>query len=160
MDVDAVVNFTIGAVVVGGLIGVGLWIWMAFANRAGHHWARIVGTVFFGIATLSSVGTLAVVASGASTSMGSSGTPLGTALSILGWLIGLVVVILLWNRQSSDYFKPPPAAYGYGYQPPTQAPGYQPPGYQPPGYQPPPPGGPPPGGQPPWGGPQDPPPPQ
>jgi hypothetical protein len=133
---------------------------MAFANRGGHNWARIVGTVFFGIATLSSIGSLAVVASGASTSMGSSGTPLGTGLSILGWLIGLVVVILLWNRQSSDYFKPPPAAYGYGYQPPTQAPGYGSPGYQPPGYQPPPPGGPPPGGQPPWGGPQDPPPPR
>ncbi len=34
-------------IVVFGLIGVGLWIWMAMANKRGANWARIVATVFF-----------------------------------------------------------------------------------------------------------------
>src|ERR1700761_5890172 len=39
-------------VVIVGLIGVGLWVWMAWANGAGKNWARILSTVFFGINTL------------------------------------------------------------------------------------------------------------
>ena len=36
-----------------GLIGIGLWVWMALANKAGKNWARITATVFFGLDTLS-----------------------------------------------------------------------------------------------------------
>ena len=36
-----------------GLIGIGLWMWMARANQAGKNWARITATVFFGLDTLS-----------------------------------------------------------------------------------------------------------
>ena len=42
----------IGSVVVGGLIAIGLWLWMAWANGKGRNWARIVSSVFFGINTL------------------------------------------------------------------------------------------------------------
>ena len=40
-------------VVVIGLIAIGLWLWMAWANGAGKSWARVVATVFFGLNTLS-----------------------------------------------------------------------------------------------------------
>ena len=150
-NVDTAVNFTIGSIVVIGLIGVGLWIWMAFANRAGQNWARIIGTVFFGIAVLFTLIGLAASA----TSMGSSSTAVGTVINVLSLLVGLAVVILLWNGRSTPYFKPEQAA-GYGYQPPGQQPyGNQPYGGQPPGQPygtPPPPGpgpGPGPGPQPP-----------
>ena len=39
--------------IVFGLIGIGLWLWMARANKAGKNWARITATVFFGLDTLS-----------------------------------------------------------------------------------------------------------
>jgi len=85
----------LGVAVVGGLIGVGLWIWMAFMCKAGRSWARIVSTVFFGIETLE----LAV---------GSARTCSGGVVRIYGiviWLIGLVAVIFLWQRPSTQFFK-------------------------------------------------------
>ena len=45
--------------VVVGLIGIGLWIWMAQSNKAGKNWARITSTVFFAIDTLGAIGGLA-----------------------------------------------------------------------------------------------------
>jgi hypothetical protein len=108
-QVTTAVNVGYGVAVVFGLLGAGLWVWMAFANKAGKNWARITGTVFFGIDTLSLLLTL-----GQHTRTGAT-----TALGLLGWLIGLATVILLWNKASSAYFKPqlPPQQYGapYGY---------------------------------------------
>ena len=45
--------------VVVGLIGIGLWLWMAQKNKAGKNWARITSTVFFAIDTLGAIGGLA-----------------------------------------------------------------------------------------------------
>jgi hypothetical protein len=61
---------------------------------------------------------------------------------VVNWLLGLAIIILLWQGAASRYYeavslsrrKPaytPYAAPGYG------APGYVPPGYVPPGYAPP-----------------------
>jgi hypothetical protein len=82
--------------VVTGLIGIGLWILMAVMNRRGHSWARIVATVLFGLYTLLLL--LGVARAGAA---------VGTLVSLLTWLIGLVTVVLLWRRQSSAYFNAP-----------------------------------------------------
>jgi len=38
-----------------GLIAGGLWLWMAWANKRGRSWARILSTVFFGLLTLYAV---------------------------------------------------------------------------------------------------------
>ena len=81
-----------------GLVGVGLWIWMAMANKRGANWARIVATVFFGLDTLSLLANFA--------------RPEALFIRLVGlliWLIGLGAVILLWQRQSSEYFKAPRA---------------------------------------------------
>jgi hypothetical protein len=88
--------FFVTITVVSGVIGIGLWVWMARANQAGKSWARITGTVFFGIYTLLLL--LGIARAGAAAS---------TLVSILTWLIGLGTVILLWRRESSAYFSAP-----------------------------------------------------
>src|SRR5450432_2711566 len=70
-----------------GLIGIGLWIWMARANKAGKNWARITSTVFFGLDTL---GLLA--------SFGQAETLLGRLVSLVVWLIGLGAIVMLWRK--------------------------------------------------------------
>jgi hypothetical protein len=84
--------------IIGGLIGVGLWIWMAQMNKAGRNWARILSTVFFGIETIE------LVLGGA---VPGGGGGAARFYGILVWVIGLVAVIFLWQRQSSEYFKAP-----------------------------------------------------
>ena len=87
----------IGVLIVGGVIGVALWLWMAYSCKAGKGWARIVSTVLFAIDTLN-------VLAGASV-ISSAGAP--RIYSILVWLIGLGAIIFLWQRSSTEYFKAP-----------------------------------------------------
>jgi hypothetical protein len=90
-------HLQIGLFIAGGLIGAALWLWMAQSCRAGKSWARVTSTVFFGIDTLSVViGTAAVQGGGLSRIYG-----------YVVWAIGLVAIILLWQRSSSDYFRAP-----------------------------------------------------
>jgi uncharacterized membrane protein (UPF0136 family) len=44
--------------VVAGLISIAAWILIARASQAGKNWARITGTVLFGLATLDALGGL------------------------------------------------------------------------------------------------------
>ncbi|HSR82605.1 MAG TPA: hypothetical protein VLM11_00305 [Streptosporangiaceae bacterium] len=83
----------IAFIVLLGLIGVGLWLWMAWANGRGRNWARIVAAVLFGLNTL---GLLSVVARPSA-----AGTKI---FDIVGWLIGLGATIFLWRKDSSQYF--------------------------------------------------------
>ncbi|HEU5158465.1 MAG TPA: hypothetical protein VFU43_15830 [Streptosporangiaceae bacterium] len=140
LDVDRLVNISIVSIIVVGLLGVALWLWMAYANRAGKNWARITATVFFGISTMSLLSNLAVQSTDSTVAVGSSGTAFGMVLNVLMWLVGLAAIILLWHRRSGPYFKRP--TYGYEYQPPGAASGYPPTGPGPaPGQTAPPPGG-------------------
>lgn len=84
------------ALVVVGVIGVGLWIWIAIFNRKGRNWARITGTVLLGLYTIELFASFAQHTD--AFSMG------GT---ILVWLIGLTAVVLLWQPASSAYFRAP-----------------------------------------------------
>jgi hypothetical protein len=86
--------------VVVGLIGIGLWLWMAQSNKAGKNWARITSTVFFAIDTLGAIGGLA----GGSLSGGNANRFYGLVV----WVIGGAAIILLWRRSSSEYFKGAP----------------------------------------------------
>ncbi|MGH3151969.1 MAG: hypothetical protein ACRDOB_14775 [Streptosporangiaceae bacterium] len=91
-QVDARQHVLIIAFIIGGLIGAALWVFIARQCQAGKNWARITGTVFFAIATLdAAVG---------------SGVPEAGLVKIWGlltWLVGLVTVILLWQRASTAY---------------------------------------------------------
>jgi hypothetical protein len=95
-QVNTAVHVEVGFLIAGGLIGAALWLWMAQRCRAGRGWARTVSTVFFGIDTLGALGSLAVPGGG-----------LTRAYGLLVWVIGLIAIILLWQRSSSDYFRAP-----------------------------------------------------
>jgi len=82
----------VGSVVI-GLISIGLWVWMALMNKAGKSWARIVATVLFVLDTLFLL--LGLARAGAAAS---------SLVSILTWLIGVGAIILLWRKDSTQYF--------------------------------------------------------
>ncbi len=83
----------VGSVVVGGLIDIGLWLWMARKNRAGRRWARILATIFFAVNSLGSFALATVPVSG-----------LTKAVEALGWIVGLCAIVLLWHRDSTVFF--------------------------------------------------------
>ena len=91
-------HLEIGLFIAGGLIGAALWLWMAQSCRAGKGWARVVSTVFFGIDTLSALVGVAAAQGGGITRI----------FGFVVWVIGLVAIILLWQRSSSDYFRAAP----------------------------------------------------
>jgi len=85
-------------VVVIGLIGVGLWLWMAWANGRGRNWARVLSAVFFGISTFDLFMSFFVVRA--------------TATMIVGlviWLVGLAAIVLLFSPESAPFFRGQPA---------------------------------------------------
>jgi hypothetical protein len=86
--------------VIGGVIAIGLWIWMAWANGQGRNWARVVSAVFFGINTLGLIVSLAAR---------SSVAEMHTAGSIIGgvviWLIGLAAIVLIFNKKSGPFYQ-------------------------------------------------------
>ncbi len=101
--VNAGVDAITAIVVIIGLIGLALWLWMARANRAGKSWARITGTVFWGLDTLSLLASISAHGAAASDFLGA-----------LVWLAGLAAVVFLWKRESSAYFASPSGPRGYG----------------------------------------------
>ena len=79
---------------VSGLIAVAAWIFLARACRDGKPWARITGTVLFGLATVDTIV--------------SATAPVAAAVKAwwpVIWLAGLVAVIFLWQRASTAFFK-------------------------------------------------------
>lgn len=101
----------VASAVIGGLIGAGLWLWMALATRGGHNYARIVSSVFFGIGVLGSISNLASGWIPAVDKIGSVAT----------LLVGLLAIIFVWRGESGPYFRPAPGPeYGYGVQNPPQ----------------------------------------
>ena len=79
--------------VIGALIAIGLWIWMAQANGRGLSWARTLSAVFFGISTLSLLVSLIAARSAGSLIIG-----------VIVWLVGLAVIILLFSKESRPFF--------------------------------------------------------
>ena len=87
-------HFLITATVVSSLIGAGLWLWMAWANKNGKSWARIVSSVFFGIATLNTAASFA-----------QPGDVLSRIFTVAVWLVGLGAIVLLWRPESTAYYR-------------------------------------------------------
>jgi|SRR5215469_15011321 len=84
----------VAVIVILGIIGVGLWLWMAWANGRGRSWARIVAAVLFGFNTLGLLS--AIIRPNA----------IGTKIfDILGWAVGLGATIYLWRPDASEFFK-------------------------------------------------------
>ena len=84
------------SVVLQSVIAIALWLWMARASAAGRNYARITGTVFFGLNTVILLLSLA-----------RPQASLGLVFYLLVWLAGLGAVIMLWRRESAPYFSQP-----------------------------------------------------
>ncbi len=92
-QIHSLANITLVFLIVVGIIGVLLWLWMAWANNKGSNWARIVATVLFGLNTISvilDVGRASVAI-----------IPVA-----VGWLIGLAAIVLLWRKETTAYIRP------------------------------------------------------
>jgi hypothetical protein len=87
-----------GALIVGAVITIGLWLWMAWANGRGLNWARIVSAVFFGINTLDLLISLFMVHAAATLIVG-----------VLVWLAGLGAIVLIFSRESAPFYQRLPA---------------------------------------------------
>jgi hypothetical protein len=92
-QVSAYAEFDLVSVLIVGLVGVGMWIWLARMCRDGRRVVRVVGTVLFGVDTLlQGLGFTQPV------------TLAARIPGLLVWLVGLVAVVLLWRRDAADYF--------------------------------------------------------
>ena len=80
--------------IVSGLIAVAAWLFIARACKNGQNWARITGTVLFVLATIDTIGSAISPVAG----------PVKAWWPVI-WLAGLVTVILLWQRASTEFFK-------------------------------------------------------
>ncbi len=81
--------------IIGGVIAVGLWLWMAWANRNGRSWARTVSAVLFGISTLDALVALFLVRGAVATQI----------TGALVWLVGLGAIVLLFNKESGPLYR-------------------------------------------------------
>jgi hypothetical protein len=95
-QVNGMQQALVASAIVGGLVGAGLWVFVARACHSGKGWARITGTVLFGIATVQGLSSL--VAPEAALVKG---------FWLVVWLVGLGAVVLLWQGSSSAFFTGP-----------------------------------------------------
>lgn len=93
--IDAVYGVSIAFAIIFGLIGAVLWAWMAWKNGQGRSWARIVATSFAGLNLLGLLYTLAA---------GSTDT-LSAVSSVVSALLGVIVLVFLWRKESSDFYQ-------------------------------------------------------
>lgn len=91
--IDTAVAIGVAFTVFVGLIGVALWLWMAWANGRGRSWARIVATVLFGLSAVSFL-----------FSFSQPQPLLTTGLGVVNLVLGAVIVFLLWKRESSAFY--------------------------------------------------------
>jgi hypothetical protein len=81
----------VGFLILGGVVGASLWLWMATKNKAGRRWARVLSTVFFALFTVAVVAIIPLAVG-------------NKIIPVAEWLIGLVAILLLWQRESSDFY--------------------------------------------------------
>lgn len=74
------------------VVAIGLWLWMAWANGRGKGWARVLATVFFGLDTL-------LLLYGVTRTR----TPSTLLFTGIEWVVGLVAIIFLWLRETTEY---------------------------------------------------------
>lgn len=94
-QIDGFVTFGIVTGILFGLLGVVLWLLMARANGQGRGWARIMATVLFALDVVSLLGSIPQVGA----------MPLAFSVQVLITVVGVVVVVLLWRKDSSAWFQ-------------------------------------------------------
>ena len=94
-QVDAAFAGAIVFSVVIALIAIGLWLWMAWKNGQGRQWARIVATV---LGVLNVIFTLLSF-------VGNRATGGARILSAIDLVIAIAILVLLWRKESSDFYQ-------------------------------------------------------
>jgi hypothetical protein len=82
-------------------IGAGVWLWLAWANGRGYHWARPAFLAFFGLLT---IGLLLGLGEGLGEDALPSTGPDVIAATVL-WLVGLAATLLLFSETASPYYR-------------------------------------------------------
>ncbi len=82
----------------GALIAVCLWLWMAWANRQGRPWARVVSAVFFGINTLDLLISFRLLRAAPDLVVGG-----------VIWLAGLAAIVLIFSEDAAPFYDANPA---------------------------------------------------
>jgi hypothetical protein len=75
------------------LLGIGLWILLAWANRKGMTWARIVATILFAIFVLYTVVSITTV------------IPVAIVVELGTLAVGLIALLFIWRGESSAYYQ-------------------------------------------------------
>ncbi|HTA00710.1 MAG TPA: hypothetical protein VK802_10045 [Streptosporangiaceae bacterium] len=83
--------------IVGAAITIGLWLWMAWANRSGRSWARAISAGFFGINTVDLLISFSL-AHGTATLI----------MALLIWLVGLAAIALIFSKGSGPFYQHQP----------------------------------------------------
>lgn len=93
-QVDSAVTLGTVTGVIGGLIGVALWVWMAAANGKGRKWAKVLATVFYGLYVLSFL-----------FSFLQPGSVLTRVLGVITVVLGGYILYLLYRPESTQYYE-------------------------------------------------------
>lgn len=93
-QLNGLATASIAFAVFAGLVGVGLWLWMAAANGKGRKWARVVSTVFFVLSLLSA----------ASGSVQGRTPALSLVLSLVTVALGASILFLLYKKESTAFY--------------------------------------------------------
>ena len=96
---NTAVNATIGIIAVFGIIIVVLFVLLALQVRKGKNWARIVTWVICGLGIISALASLGQTVAAAS-----------RVVSLIGGLLDVAIVLLLLQKPSNEFFKPPAPA--------------------------------------------------
>jgi hypothetical protein len=92
----------------GSVIEIAIWLWMAMATSAGRTGARSLATLLFVVGTVGLA--IFLFAFRADWHLISGQGPLSKTLvvgmltAVVFWVLRLAIVVLLWRRESSDYF--------------------------------------------------------
>jgi hypothetical protein len=142
---SAIKDVVLVSLIVGGILAALVWLWMAWKNRAGRNWARIVATVLFALSCLglpdlltgghlSTMPSTIPAANGATIAVPPLAFPAWLiAGGVVNWLLGLAIIILLWQGAASRYYEAVTLSRRGPVYTPYAAPGYGAPGYAPPG---------------------------
>jgi hypothetical protein len=87
------------AAIFSGVVGILLWLCMAWMNHQGRKWARIVATVLAAFSLFS-----APVSWAQSSANGMHVGAVQIILPLLTMIVGVSAVVLIWLRPSSEYY--------------------------------------------------------
>ena len=91
----------VGPWLAGAPIGAGLWLWLAWANGRGYHWARPAFAAFFCVLTTG-------LFFGLGEGSGEDAVPYTWAdviATTVLWLTGLAAIVLIFSEMASPYYQ-------------------------------------------------------